>query len=729
MTHIFLILMAVSLEPTYYTNTNYIYDMTGRDSMIYCATNGGFLAYNRLANDFRALTNTDGLQQNTQNAVALDSSGHIWVGNELGLALIENDLSSINIYPVECLTCTRTQAIACLNDSVYVGSSNGFLFIDTKGTPLDFDDDTQIKIFELPCNSIRSIALDDTSIWVGTSTAGVVHFSKDFATMMNYTMNHGLLSNEINKLMVIDSQLYAATDAGLNIFTADHFDTVLTNYEVKDISYVGDSLVLALDQIQQAAIYHSGNLTLIQSGLPWQSRVRALFNLQEEVYCGLGNRYTQEYYGDGIGLFSTTSNSWSVNKNQCIPSNHISEITANENGVFVACGNRAGESRGFGWLTDQSEWINYSRDSILPSNDPVIPANHVHRCVTAPDGKIWFGYNPFPDTDSSIMAFSFEPQSDSWFFMPNRYNGMEGCQAVWDIEFDERSNMYLALAGPTDKLWLIDSALNVVYFLNPQFGVFNVEIALDSSGRIFRTHTDAGLSMTDTKNTLFNRTDDEYRNFTTSDGLISNYTRGCLVDGFNNLHVATDSGLAIYDGTSFSSRTDITDAELLDLEIDEQGVLWVLARDGVYNIAPTSDTVFRWRFASNGINIRFLESIGEMIQVQGLEYDPLRNCLWAAGETGLLKLTIQQDTIPGLPEANIYPNPATEDMIRIKDIPQDAQVDIYSLSGRLLAEDLLPDNVTGEVTWEIPDDVASGLYFALVKSDQGNRTYKFAIVR
>lgn len=721
--------MALSIEPTYYTNTNYVYDMTGQDSMIYCATNGGFLVYNRFTSDFSALTNTDGLQQNAQNAVALDSSGHFWVGNELGLVLIENDLNNIHVYPVECLTCTRTQEIACLKDSIYVGSSNGFLFIDTKGTPLDFNDDTQIKIFDLPCNSIRTIALDDTSIWIGTSTAGVVHMSKDMLTTMNYTVNHGLLSNEINKLIFIDSQLYAGTDEGLNIFNVDHFDTLLTNQEVKDISNIGDSLVLALDQIQQSGIFYSGNLTIIQSGLPWRSKVNALFNVQGDLYCGLGNRYTKEYYGDGIGLFSTTNNSWTVQKNDCIPSNHIAEISANENGIFAACGNRAGESRGFGWLTNQSEWISYSLDSILPSNDPVIPSNHVHRCATAPDGKVWFGYNAFPDNDSSIMAFSFEPQSDSWFFMPNRYNGMEGCEAVWDLEFDRNNNMYLTLAGPTDKLWLIDSALNVVYFLNPQFGVFNVEIALDSSGKIYRTHTDAGLSMTDTKNTLFNRNDDEYRNFTTSDGLISNYARGCLVDGVNNLYVATDSGLAIYDGTSFSSRTDITDAELLDLEIDRQGILWILARDGVYNLDPISGSIFRWRFAGNGINIRFLESIGEMIQVQGFEYDPLRDCLWAGGETGLLKLAIQYDSMPGLPEAKIYPNPAITDTIRIKDIPQDARVDIYSLSGRRLAEDLMPNNVSGEVVWEIPDDTASGLYFAVVKSDEGNRTYKFAIVR
>ncbi|KPK73816.1 hypothetical protein AMJ87_00425 [candidate division WOR_3 bacterium SM23_60] len=723
MIDVILFLLAVNIQSEYYTNTNYIYDMTGRDSLIYCATNGGFLAFNRITGDFRALTNTDGLQLNTQNAVSLDSSGHIWVGNELGLVLVDKDLNSVRVYPVECLTCTRTQVISCLKDSIYVGSSNGFLFINTKGTPLDFDDDTQIKIFELPCNSIRSIALDDTSIWIGTTTAGVVRFSKDLLTMQNYTTNHGLLNNEINKLMFIDAQLYACTNAGLNRFAIDHFDTLLTGYQINDISHLTDSLVLALDQDQQVGILDTvnGTVTTIRNGLPWRSKVRALLNIQGELYCGLGNRYTKEYYGDGIGLYDSANSIWTINKNRCIPSNHISEVTANDYGVFVACGRRAAESRGLGWLNNQSQWVNFSRDSIIPSN-------HVHRCTTAPDGKVWFGIN-WLDTQDTVQAFSFDPRTGTWFFLNRGHNGMDDAVAVWDIEFDHDNNMYLALAGPTDKLWLLDSALAVVYYLDPQLPVFRVEIAIDSSGQIWRSLTDAGLLMTDSKNTLFDRNDDTYRNFTTADGLISNYMRGCLVGPNNTLYVATDAGLVVYDGQDFSNRTDISDSELLDLELDSQGRMWILARDGVYILDPVANLVDSWQFSTHDININFLESIGEMIQVQGFEFDPVRHCFWVGGETGLLKLAIQYDSMPEVGAANIYPNPVRHNVVRIKDIPSDARVDIYTISGRRVAEDLVTDNVFGEVIWEIPTDVPSGLYFALVKSAQGDKTYKFAIIK
>jgi hypothetical protein len=442
-----------------------------------------------------------------------------------------------------------------------------------------------------------------------------------------------------------------------------------------------------------------------------------------ELHCGLGNRLNKDYFGDGIGTYDATNNVWSVAKHECLPSNHISEITANEHGVFVACGNRTTLSRGLGWLQDNSQWTSFSRDSILWSN-------HVHRCTTAPDGVVWIGYNAFPDSDSSIMLTSFDPQHNVWTDIYNRYNGMEGCEAVWDIEFDDAQNMYLTLAGPTDKVWLIDSALDQVYYLNPQFAVFDVELALDSSGVIWRTHTDAGISKIDTRNTLFNRNDDDYRNFGTADGLLSNFTRGCIVDANNNLFIATDEGLVIYDGTLFSSRTDISDSELLDVELDSQGRVWILARDGIYFLDPEWDIVDGWRFSDLNIQIAFLESIGEMIQVQGFEFDPIRGCFWIGGETGLLKFSVQFDSIPEVGKATVYPNPVLHDVVRIADIPPDALVDIFAISGRRVAHDLSPDPVFNEVVWHIPDDLASGMYFAVVKSEQqGNKTYKFAIVR
>ena len=129
--------------------------------------------------------------------------------------------------------------------------------------------------------------------------------------------------------------------------------------------------------------------------------------------------------------------------------------------------------------------------------------------------------------------------------------------------------------------------------------------------------------------------------------------------------------------------------------------------------------------------MEFLAFSNELIQAQGFEYDPLRGCFWLGGETGLLKLAIENDTISQLDSILVYPNPVLgTSVVRIKNLPADALVNIYSISGRLLADALQPDDVFGEVVWQIPDDIGSGLYFALVRSLlHGNKVCKFAIVR
>ncbi|MCK4756685.1 hypothetical protein KAS56_07110, partial [candidate division WOR-3 bacterium] len=368
---IFLLVTNISISPEYYTNTNYYYEVVGKDSIIYGATNGGLVAYNYLNGTFKVLTNTDGLQTNRQSCLALDSSEYIWVGNEFGLALVSQDFSNIYIYPDEYLVSTITQVITCSKDSIYIGSPSGFLFIDTKGTPADFSDDTRIKLYEidLPSGNVLSIALDSAYIWVGTDE-GLARFTKDFNpdSTQQYTTSHGLLSNHINKIAIIDTSIYVATNSGLNLFQSDHFDTLLSGYEINDINYIGDSLVLALDQVSQIAFYYEGNLTVAQNGLPYRCKVFSLADVNSNLFCGLGNRYVRDYYGEGIGRYDFGNNVWSITKKKCMPSNHISEITANEYGIFIACGARSSESRGFGWLNNNGAWINFSTDSILPSN-------------------------------------------------------------------------------------------------------------------------------------------------------------------------------------------------------------------------------------------------------------------------------------------------------------------------------------------------------------------------
>lgn len=714
-------LFSITLRPTYYTNHNYFYDIVVNDSIVYGATNGGIVAYNYLRSTFQVFTNTDGLTINRQNCIALDSAGNIWAGSDAGLVQLNPVSRDIHIYPLECLPCAKINTIYCLNDTVLVGTENGLLVIGLQNTPEDFQDDLILKIYEyqgLTSNNIQTIAVD-TSFWIGTDDK-ITRFNKDFSNYSVYGIENGLLNNVIKKIKIINNTVYVATDAGLNSFKDNHFDTLLSGYKIIDIAPTGDSLLLALDSIRQIGIYSGGNLNIYNDSLPYLTKINAVETYNGMWFCATGNHYELDYFGEGIGMYDFMNHYWQLKKDNCLGSNHICSITANEAGVFIAHGRRTIESRGVSWFMNNKTWKTFCQDSFIPTK-------FIHRCVTAPDKKVWFAFHY---TDS-LLACSFDPQNNSWFYLKQKYLGIDSTVAIWDMKFDLRNNMYLSLAGPSDKIWVFDSALSTANFIGDRTPGFEVEMAIDSSSRIWSTVFDAagGVLMIDTKGTLFNRGDDVNKKYGKSDGLLSHYCSGITVDENNRVFIANDFGVAIFENNLFSGIQDFNNATIYDVLSDEEHRIWIMADNGIYFYDPQYQLLKNFAFHELNVKIEFLSIGNEIIQVQGFFYDPLRSCFWLGGETGLLKLEVVKDTPMLLDSILIYPNPVVKgSILRIKNIPADASVNIYSLAGRLLGKNILP-NSFGEILWHVPEKTSSGLYFAVVNSTLGKRVYKFAIVR
>ena len=69
-----------------YTNTNFISDMVGTDSVLYLATYGGVASLDILPGPAlrRTFVNTDGLPTNRCLCIGRDASGNLWVGTDGG---------------------------------------------------------------------------------------------------------------------------------------------------------------------------------------------------------------------------------------------------------------------------------------------------------------------------------------------------------------------------------------------------------------------------------------------------------------------------------------------------------------------------------------------------------------------------------------------------------------------------------------------------------------------
>jgi len=714
-------IFALSLKPNFYTNHNYFYNISINDSIVYGATNGGVVAYNYLNNTFKVLTNTDGLRINRQQCIAIDSSKNIWAGSNNGIVQIDKSFNKIQVYPLECLPCTRVNTIYCLRDTILVGTQNGLLIIDTKGTPDNFEDDGILKIYDfqgLSSNNILTIEVD-TGFWIGTDDK-ITRFSSDFQNYTIYGLENGLLRNYIRKIKIIDSNLYVGTDGGLNRFTGTKFDTIILGYKIIDIEKTGDSLLLVLDSLRQIGIFFQGNLTLLNNGIPYLVRINDIENFNGKWFCATGNSFKSDYFGEGIGFYDFASGQWRLIKDNCLGSNHICSITANQYGVFAAHGTRNLDARGVSWLKNDNKWQNFCQDSFVPTK-------FVHRCITAPDKKVWFGLHY---TDS-LLAIAFNPENNNWYYLRQKYRGIDSTVAIWDLKFDLKNNMYLSLAGPSDKIWVYDSALTTAYFLGDRTPGFEVELAIDSSLRVYSTVFDAagGILMIDTKGTIFDRADDINLKYGKTDGLLSQFCSGITVDENNSVYIANEIGVSVFQNNRFEHIENFNGGVIYDILTDGGGRVWIMADNGIYAYDINYKTLKSFTFNELGVNVEFMPVNNEIIQVQGFFYDPFRSCFWLGNENGLLKLEIVKNDTTPLNNVLIYPNPVLSgSVVRIKNIPVDAAVNIYSISGRKVATNLKPNSL-GEVLWHIPHNTSSGLYFALINAGRDKKVCKFAVVK
>jgi ligand-binding sensor domain-containing protein len=196
------------------------------------------------------------------------------------------------------------------------------------------------------------------------------------------------------------------------------------------------------------------------------------------------------------------------------------------------------------------------------------------------------------------------------------------------------------------------------------------------------------------------------------------------------LYIANQAGLVTYNGSRFTGIANISEGDIFDVELDKNERVWLMTRTGIYFFDPAYEIWDGWTYLELGVVLDFLSNVDEYIQCQGFEFDPLRKCFWLGGETGLLKLEIHEDFAPTLDSIIVYPNPAVAGgVVRLKNIAADTKVNVYSISGRLVAKDLQPNDLFCEVTWVVPRNIGSGLYFAIVRSGSTKKMCKFAIVK
>jgi len=693
-----------------YTNTNFINDMCGNDSVLHLATSGGLVKV-RVADDWpsvvRTVVNTDGLPVNKCLCVAQDSAGNVWVGTSGGgLAVVPQDSGRAVPYRPTDMPAMVT-SLAWDGDRLLVGSEQGLYVVETRGTWLDFSDDgierwTVLRVPQLLSDKVLTVfsagGVDDAGFryWIGTNR-GVTAVDQGLTNWVGFRRP---LGDSVRAVAAGQGRVIVATELGLARFDSTGFEPLVVFSEpvaVSDLAVAGPDIYLARSD-GLFRVDSSGTAGLL---LMFEGDARALL-VGNTLWLGLGG---QEQSGAGL-RFLRTGQSWQEFWTPSLGSGSINDCVTNDAGDAYLC--------------HGSFYISVVRpEGVSGVVDPLPLAVQVRHDS---QGRLWFAHFA---ADGGLSCY--DPGTNSWQTV--QWGSSSGWNIIDAFGIDGLDTKWVFNAGAV--VVGIDSLGQQAVFTIPELVAppgGGYEFAFDSRNRVWLGLT-VGLEMLDYGGTLHDKGDDRHELYTA--GLPTSEVRSVAVDSRDRVWVATPQGGAVWNGTGFQTFTTRNSGLLSDnlfrVRVDGSDRVWFLTDAGLSVFDPVLGSWTNYTSQNSGL-LGNTEGLGNFYT--SLDLNERLGIALIGTARGLSVFSFHPEPSKAVPELRIYPNPCILSLhsgVIVDGIPQDAQVRVHTLSGRVVAE-LAVSPGLGRAVW-YPERQASGLYVVVVTSALGTRTGRVAVVR
>lgn len=200
---------------------------------VWIGTDKGLARFDTNISSWAARTRKDGLTTNRITSIAVEKDS-VWVGTEAkrrpyeddwgwrenkrrsGLNRYDKNTDSWNTYtPEEGLMSGQVSTIAVDENTVWIGTSDGGISCYSK------KDQAFVKSYSksetLDTNNIRSIFVDGIYTWIGTANSGIYRYIKTTDTWMQYTVRDGLASNHVTSIAVSGDEVwFGSNENGLS---------------------------------------------------------------------------------------------------------------------------------------------------------------------------------------------------------------------------------------------------------------------------------------------------------------------------------------------------------------------------------------------------------------------------------------------------------------------------------------------------------------------------------
>lgn len=736
---IVLLLISISIlnaQDTYnwqnYTDMKNVNAVSGGDNGEWAASIGGGFFFDGTTGKYITLHKNDGLIGSSLNAVTIDNHGKVWFGGEEGAVDVYNPVSGqmktiLDIYNDQEQSNKSINNLETVGDTIYVCTDFGLSLIDSKSY-IFYDTFFKYGNFQ-PYTKVNS-SLNTDLIYLATS-AGVA-IQKQGAQNLSapeswntYTIQDGLPSNNIFKVIKMNGSVIAATDKGLSIKTDSSWAPYLAQFNntaVSDLLVRSDSLFIVTGK----KIYLSINNSVI------------LFDSSSANIKSLD-------YSKTLGLIAaTTSGIFELNNRVYIypngpQANQFPELAVDNRGNLWSASGK--DRTGVGYYEyDGNTWINYNR-----TNTPELVTNAFNFVSCPSDNEVYFGswgagYIKIHDGNiQSYTAFNTplvgDPENTNFLLISGF--GKDSKNNLWILNYWPGDGKSLSMLTP-DSVWHSYSnpaELGQSYDEHYSLGVD----AYDTKWYCIRNTNRLGLFYFNENGTYEDSSDDKFGYLTTNDGLNSNYIYSVVVDKRGDIWVGTSLGVNIINnnGSIFSNSNELRISSVFALRqqtintmaVDPLDNKWIGTNQGLLLVNSDGSSLLATYDTKN--------SALPSDEIRSLTVDPNSGRVYVGTDAGLTSF----DTPAVKPEDSfselfLYPNPFIvnngDKHLTIDGLIKDTDIKILNIEGRLIREFSSPG---GRIAfWDGRDEsgnfVGSGIYLVVAYDKEGNNvtTSKIAVL-
>jgi len=532
---------------------NWVHAVTrDAEGRMWFATNGGVSMFDNEV--WTTYTAADGLVDNTVFAVASAPDGHMWFGTSAGISEFDGEqwITHLAGQPISEIAISLTGTVwAVGGDAVHRYDGEHWQEVlpayfggqDLRTIAVSPMGEVWVGSFGdgITVLTLTSRSLVAGTIWAGTQN-GVMALNAD--EQRRFTTHNGLAGGDVRDIL-IDQQgrKWFATDRGASMYDGAAWTAYYPSFSSISSNYVYRAAVDPQGRVWFA--YEDRGLGLsVKDGDQWRQYTTDDGLTDEHVYSIAFGADGKTFVGTADGVFQLNGTRWA---------HHGAQYGAPQGKVEALAVAPTGEL-----------WAGLTGG------------------VAVYDGRTWTTFGPDEGlTVGSVRAIAFDGEDTVWIgAAPSSPGQKDGGLFVYDgvdwttVDVNRSQTAYSGSAAQPLGDWINDLAVDT----DGRLWVGALRYALSKPVSVV-----GGVSAYTGDVSGSTAGDVGWTNYTTDNGLISDYVTALAVDTAGRIWVGTRHGLSMFDGKRWRSYTradGLPNLSVTDVATDPAGGVWVTTWGG-----------------------------------------------------------------------------------------------------------------------------------------------------